>query len=84
MLSEFMSEWFADHSRWADAVIKVATTESAANQAKLSEWYVAWRDQVAEALRPLAAYVLGDAGDAAVDAAIDTLNARAAKLELTV
>ncbi len=84
MLSEFMSEWFADHGRWTNAVVKTAASESPANQAKLSEWFVAWRDQVAEALRPLATYVLGDEGDAAVDAAVETLNARARKLELTV
>jgi phenol hydroxylase P1 protein len=82
MLTEFMSEWFADHSRWADAVIKVAAKESEANAAKLSEWYAQWRDEAAAALRPLAAHVLGDGGDAAVDGVVETLDARAAKLGL--
>ncbi len=84
MLSEFMSEWFADHSRWADGVVKTAAAESEANATRLSTWFADWRDRTASALRPLAAYVLGDAGDAAVDGAVETLNARAAKLGLSV
>ncbi len=84
MLSEFMSEWFADHSRWADAVIKTAAKESDANKDRLSAWFAAWRDKAAASLRPLSAYVLEDGGDAAVDAALETLNARAAKLGLSV
>lgn len=84
MLSEFMSEWFADHSRWTDAVIKGAAAESEANAARLADWFATWRDNAAAALRPLSAYVLGDAGDAAVDAAVATLNARADKLGLAI
>jgi len=84
MLSEFMSEWFADHSRWTDTVIKGAAAESEANTARLADWFATWRDNAATALRPLSAYVLGDAGDAAVDAAVATLNARADKLGLAV
>ena len=60
----------------------MAAKESDANKSKLSGWFVQWRDEAAQALRPLAAHVLGDGGDAAVDQAVDTLNARAAKLGL--
>lgn len=83
MLTEFMTEWFAEHSRWTDAVIKVAAKESEANSEKLSAWFAKWRDRAAEAVRPLAAHVLGADGDAAVDEVLETLNARAAKLGLT-
>ncbi|PIE11274.1 MAG: phenol hydroxylase [Rhodobacterales bacterium] len=81
MLTEFMTEWFADQSRWADAVIKRAGSESEANKDKLSAWYRDWRDQAAAAARPLAAHVMGN--DSAVDDALTTLNARAEKLGLT-
>ena len=83
MLTEFMTEWFSEHSRWTDAVIKVAAAESEANAEKLSAWFAKWRDRTGDAVRPLAAHVLGDGGDAAVDQALETLNARAAKLGLT-
>lgn len=82
MVTEFMSEWFADNSRWTDAVIKVAAAESDANKAKLSAWFTKWREQTQHALRPLATHVLGGAGHAAVDQAVEALNARAAKLGL--
>jgi len=84
MLTEFMSEWFADNSRWTDAVIKTAAAESEANAGLLSGWYTAWSDQAVAAVRPLAAHVLGADGDAAVDKVLANLNARAAKLGLTV
>ena len=84
MLTEFMSEWFADHSRWADAAIKVAAAESDANRALLNAWFAAWRNRTADALHPLSRHVLGDAGDAAVAAAVETLDARARKLGLEV
>ncbi|MGB0747537.1 MAG: aromatic/alkene monooxygenase hydroxylase subunit beta [Magnetospiraceae bacterium] len=83
MLSEFMSEWFADHSRWVDAVIKRAASESPENAKHLGEWYAAWRDKTAEALRPLATHVLNGSGNSAVDSVLATLDARAAKLGIT-
>lgn len=83
MVTEFMSEWFADHSRWADAVIKVAAAESPENAARLSDWFATWRDQAVPAIRPLADFVLGD-GAAAMDDVTAKLNARAAKLGLSV
>lgn len=83
MLTEFMTEWFSEHSRWTDAVIKVAAKESEANAEKLTGWFAKWRDSAAEASRPLAAHVLGADGDVAVDQVLETLNARAAKLGLT-
>lgn len=83
MLTEFMTEWFSEHSRWSDAVIKVAAKESEANAEKLSAWFTKWRDRTVEAVRPLSAHVLGTDGDAAVDQVVEILNARAAKLGLT-
>ncbi|HYG89267.1 MAG TPA: aromatic/alkene monooxygenase hydroxylase subunit beta [Azospirillum sp.] len=83
MLTEFMSEWFTEHSRWVDAVIKTAAAESAENQALLSRWFAAWSRRAADAATPLAVRVLGeDAGRAAVAEALGSLKARAKTLGL--
>lgn len=82
MLTEFMSEWFAEQSKWVDAVIKVAAAESAANEARLSAWFRKWRDQAVAAIRPLAAHVLGADAEAAVSDVVAGLDARAARLGL--
>jgi phenol hydroxylase P1 protein len=37
MLTRFQAEWFADHCKWVDAVIKTAAAESADNKALLSQ-----------------------------------------------
>lgn len=85
MLTEFMGEWFTEHSRWVDAVIRTAARESDANRASLSGWFAAWRDRASSAFAPLAARVLGaDAGAPAVAETAAALNARAAALGLTV
>jgi hypothetical protein len=43
LLGEAFLEWFADTSRWIDAVVKIAAAESDANRALLSRWFVDWR-----------------------------------------
>lgn len=80
MMTEFPKTWYADHSRWIDAVIKGAAAESDANKALISKWFADWSERAAEAARPLAEKVLGAAGGAAVDAALADLKARAGKL----
>ncbi|AMM84857.1 aromatic/alkene monooxygenase hydroxylase subunit beta [Martelella sp. AD-3] len=82
MVTEFMVEWFADQSRWADAVIRRAAEESDANTHLLGEWYRFWRDRTAEALAPLAAHVLGDAGKPALADLVSELDGRAGRLGL--
>lgn len=80
MLSEFMSEWYADNARWVDAVVKTATAESDANAQLVSAWFAAWAGRAAEAARPLAEHVLGAAGKSAVEEIADKLMTRAAGL----
>lgn len=85
MLTEFMGDWFAEHCRWVDAVIKTAVAESADNKTLLTEWFIAWRDRAALAFAPLAARVLGaEAGKTAVDDTAAALTARAKALGLSV
>ncbi|OIQ79225.1 phenol hydroxylase P1 protein [mine drainage metagenome] len=83
MLTEFMNDWFTEHSRWVDAVIKTAAAESADNKALLGQWRGQWLAAAKSAFAPLAARVLGaDRGAAALDEAAAALNKRAAALGL--
>lgn len=85
MLTEFMTEWFAEHSRWVDSVIKTAAAESKENKALLSGWFATWSARAAEAVAPLAVGVLGDeAAKGAVAEALGTVTARAKLLGLDV
>ncbi len=80
LLTEFMTTWFDESSRWVDATIKTAALESSANAELLRDWIAQSRAEVLEALRPYAVELLGnDAGSAL--AAVETgLDARLAKL----
>lgn len=83
MLTEFMTDWFAEHSRWVDSVIKTTAAESPENKALLSGWFSAWGRAASEALTPLAIRVLGaEKGPAAVEACVATLKKRATALGL--
>jgi len=83
MLTEFMSEWFAEQSRWVDSVIKTAAAECPENKALLSGWFAAWSARAAEAAAPLAARVLGEEeARGAVAEALGNLTARAKTLGL--
>ena len=61
MLTEFMSDWYAETLRWTDAILKTAATESDENAALLGEWSNKWLDRVSEAVVPIATSLLGDA-----------------------
>ncbi|WP_221797126.1 aromatic/alkene monooxygenase hydroxylase subunit beta [Oceanobacter mangrovi] len=80
MLTEFMRDWYKDTSRWVDAVLKEAVSESAANQQLIQGWFGNWRGRVVEALAPVVADMNID--DAALDIALQTLDKRAAKVGL--
>jgi phenol hydroxylase P1 protein len=82
MLTRFQSEWFEDHCKWVDSVLKIAAGENAANQAQLQQWVNHWRARALAALEPVARLALGDAAPAALDRATTALNARLAKAGL--
>lgn len=84
MLCEFILNWDKEHRRWIDAVIKIAAQESSANRALLSDWCRKWAPAAAQALRPLAAEILGAAGSDAIQQVADASRARAKKLGLNV
>ncbi|WP_176594070.1 phenol hydroxylase [Sphingobium sp. EM0848] len=83
MMTGFLSDWFADNSRWTDAVMKAAAAESEENRATLNHWLDIWGVRAVEALTPLAASVLGDLGPAAIADARTQLSARLDRLGLT-
>lgn len=85
MLTEFMNEWFAEHSRWVDAVIKTAAAETPENRALLTGWFATWASRAAGAFAPLADHVLGaEEGTRALAEVVGGLQARAKTLGLAV
>jgi phenol hydroxylase P1 protein len=79
MMTEFMSEWFDEHVRWVDSVIKVAAAESDSNNVQIGKWIQKWLPQILQALQPLAQEALGEAAQAGLDAAVAQLSARTTK-----
>jgi phenol/toluene 2-monooxygenase (NADH) P1/A1 len=86
MMTVFMVDWFAETSKWVDAVIKAAAAESPENKALLSTWASQWIQRSKEALAPVAHLALGASGSTAMTEVEIALRERAKKcgLELTV
>jgi phenol hydroxylase P1 protein len=80
MMTGILGDWYADNSRWTDAVLKAAAGESADNARLLAKWLSHWSDRATEALDPIATMTLGDAGKVAVADARARLNERTARL----
>lgn len=80
LLTDFMTQWFDETSRWVDAVIKICVAESAANQGLVTDWVLTWGGSVREALTVYAAEVLDSEADAAMTAVSAGFAARVAKL----
>ena len=84
MLSEFVVDWYAESSRWVDAVLKIAAAESDANRALLESWISHWLPQVSAALIPLADYAMDSDGERIIAELERELRARAGRLALQV
>jgi phenol hydroxylase P1 protein len=82
LLAQPVSEWFADHGKWVDAVVRIAAAESMDNRRLLSGWFRTWTGRAALAALPLATKVLGASGAGAVDELRHALEARALALGL--
>lgn len=82
LLTEFMNEWFDEHVRWGDQVIKIAAAESVGNRTLLSGWINDYQEKSLAALRPLAEHALGADANAALDAACAQLAQRMKKCGL--
>ncbi|WP_226686178.1 aromatic/alkene monooxygenase hydroxylase subunit beta [Stutzerimonas stutzeri] len=75
MLTEFMRNWFAESTRWVDAMVKTVAAESPENRAQIEAWVEHWQGRVVEALAPLAEVSAGQ------DALADVQQAFAARLK---
>lgn len=84
MLTEFMEDWYAEHVKWVDAVIKVTAAESTENQQLLSKWAVAAARRTLEALAPLSALMRPDNAQTALDEADAGLRNRLDRIGLSV
>jgi phenol/toluene 2-monooxygenase (NADH) P1/A1 len=83
MLTEFMSDWRAEESRWSDHVVKTVAAESDANKALVSQWASHWIDRATEAAKPLSTALMNDDGKAA-HAAREAAVTRARSLGLAI
>ncbi len=80
MVTDIVSDVFADQARWIDAVIKIAAAASPENKEKLAGWFETWTARAVEAATPLAKHALGDNSGEAIERLSRELSARAAKL----
>lgn len=84
MLTQFMTDWFAETKKWADATVKIAAAESAENKAILAKWIGEWRDRAAAALLPVARIALGERTDELMGEVVQQFNARMTKAGVAV
>ncbi len=54
LLTQFMSDWYAETERWTNALIKVTAAESDANASLLSSWVQHWNSRLVDAILPVA------------------------------
>ena len=84
MLTEFMVDWYTESSRWVDAVLKRAASESDANKQLLESWITRWTPRVHAALQPLADFAFSGKGVEVINGLADELTARTEKAGLSV
>ena len=84
MLTQFMTDWYAETRKWVDATMKTAAAESAENKALLQRWTTTWRDRAAAALMPVARIALGDQTDALMGDVVQQFNARMTKVGVAI
>ena len=84
MLTEFMVDWYAESSRWVDAVLKRAASESDANKQLLESWITRWTPRVQVALQPLADFAFSGKGVEVLNGLAGDLMARTEKAGLSV
>ena len=61
VMTEFMTEWFAESKRWVDAVVKRAVAESDENKHLIATWISSWSARSIEALTPLVNHTFDNA-----------------------
>ncbi|QID17629.1 phenol hydroxylase [Nitrogeniibacter mangrovi] len=84
LATQFMTDWFGETKRWADATIKTAASESPENKALVEQWVTHWRDRAAAALRPVAQIAVAEGADELIAEQVEQFNARMAKAGIKV
>jgi phenol hydroxylase P1 protein len=79
LLTQYLMRWYHETSRWVDAVVMAASSESEANRSLLRGWTARWRVSLAEAIAPLADRLMEPRGEAWA-AVLAGLDARASRL----
>ncbi len=83
MLTEFMSIWYAETTRWVDAQLKVAAAESEENAKLISAWLNHWIQEVETAIQPLAQEAMGNDSKVLAEVKLALLK-RAEKINIDV
>lgn len=79
LLTEFMTEWHKESSRWVDSVLKTTVAESEQNKELIAGWVNNWKQTAIADLSPLAELAVGEE---AINASAEVLNKRLAKAGL--
>lgn len=79
MLTQFMTNWFAESTKWTNGVLKAAAAESPENNQVLAEWINTWSDRAVSALIPIVNTVLDSGVDELVSEELETFQARIKK-----
>jgi len=82
LVTDFMTSWFGESSRWVDATVKTAVQECPENAALIAGFVSGWLERFTHALRPLALRLFEANADAELSQAVDALQRRLAGLGL--
>ena len=82
LMTEFPGRWYDESTKWVDAVIKTAASETDANRDLLNNWIAGWRPVLIAAMQPLAQAFLGEQAGATMEKVTAILDARIGKLGL--
>ena len=84
MLTQLMTEWYAETIRWTNQLMKVTAGESPENAQLLSHWITHWTDRLSEAVTPIAELALDGKAEAALSDVKQTLLTRLGKQGISV
>lgn len=84
LLTQFMTDWSSETTKWIDAVVKVMAAESESNRSVLTEWVEHWATRAVDALTPVATLGLGERTGEVVTDRRDALYRRLGRLGLSL
>ena len=84
LLTQFMSDWYVETTRWTNQLIKVVAKESDANTELLSSWVLKWTERLNNAVFPITQVAFTDGGEDKLEEIKCALLKRLAKQGLKV